>query len=142
MKWETRDIDVVEQANTEKFSKLDNIVTPLRLPELFFDELVDMIIGSTKLYSHREKADISFKTTDEKIWLFFSMLLLSGCDCFQTIKCIGRRPPTSTQGLIQCLVIRSSIFFRISIFVTMNNFINKANSRSFFAWLMTQIEYF
>ena len=31
MKRETRDIDVVEWANTEKFSKLDNIVTPLRL---------------------------------------------------------------------------------------------------------------
>ena len=92
MKWETRDIDVVERANTEKFSKLDNIVTPLRLPELFFDDvLVDMVVGYTKLHSHREKADISFKTADEKIWLFFSMLLLSGCHCFKTIKFIGRR---------------------------------------------------
>ena len=54
MKWETRDIDVVERANTGKFSKLDNIVTPLRLLELFFDGvLVDMIVGYTKLYSHR-----------------------------------------------------------------------------------------
>ena len=34
---QTCDIDVVERANTEKFSKLDNIVTPLRLLELFFD---------------------------------------------------------------------------------------------------------
>ena len=54
MKWETRDIDVVERANTGKFSKLHNIVTPLRLLELFFDDvLVDMIVGYTKLYSHR-----------------------------------------------------------------------------------------
>ena len=54
MKWETRDIDVVERENTGKFRKLDNIVTPLRLLELFFDDvLVDTIVGYTKLYSHR-----------------------------------------------------------------------------------------
>ena len=42
------------QANTGKFSKLDNIVTSLRLLELFFDDmLVDMIVGYTKLHSHR-----------------------------------------------------------------------------------------
>ena len=45
MKWETRDIDVVEWANTGKFSKLHNIVTPLKLLELFFDDvLVDMVL--------------------------------------------------------------------------------------------------
>ena len=49
--WENRDINVVERANIPKFSKLDDIVTPLRLLELFFDDiLVDMIAGSTKLY--------------------------------------------------------------------------------------------
>ena len=134
MKCQTRDINVVERAKTENFSKLDNIVTPLRLLELFFDDvLVDMIVGYTKLYSHREKADISFETTNEKIWLFLSMLLLSGCHRFQTVKCIGRRPPTPIQGLIQCLVIRSSIIFGISIFVTTNNLINETNSRCFFA---------
>ena len=54
MKRETRGINIVERANTGMFSKLDNIVTPLRLPELFFDDaLVDMIVGYTKLYSHR-----------------------------------------------------------------------------------------
>ena len=54
MKWKTRDIDVVERANTGKFSKLHNIVTPLKLLELFFDDvLVDMVVGYTKLYSHR-----------------------------------------------------------------------------------------
>ena len=37
-----------------------------------------MIFGYTKLYSHREK-DISFEIINEKITLFSSMLLLSGC---------------------------------------------------------------
>ena len=36
-----------------------SLVTPLRLLELFFDNvLVVMIVGYTKLYSHRQKADI------------------------------------------------------------------------------------
>ena len=63
-----------------KFSKPDDIVTPLRLLELFFDDiLVDMIFGFTKFYSHREKAGISFEITNEKVRLFLSMLLLRGC---------------------------------------------------------------
>ena len=80
MKWETSDIDVVERANNEKFSKLDNGVTSFRLLELLFDDvLVDMIVGYTKLYSHREKVDISFEITNEKLRLFLNMLLLRGC---------------------------------------------------------------
>ena len=59
---------------------LDDIVTLLRLLKLLFDDiLVDMIFGYTKLHSHREKANISFEITNEKIRLFSSMLLLSGC---------------------------------------------------------------
>ena len=77
MKWKNCDINVLEQANTPKFSKLDDIVTPLRLLKLFFDHvLVDMIIGYTKLHSHREKAVINFEITNEKIRLFLSMLLV------------------------------------------------------------------
>ena len=58
-------------------SKLGDITTPLRLLEFFFDDvLVYMIVGYTKLYSHREKADISFEITNEKIYLFLSMVLL------------------------------------------------------------------
>ena len=58
----------------------NDIVTVLRLLKLFFDYvLVDVIFGYTKLCSHREKADISFKITNEKIRLFSSMLRLSGC---------------------------------------------------------------
>ena len=41
--------------------------------------LNDMIFGYTKLYNHREKADISFEITNEKIRLFSSLLLLSKC---------------------------------------------------------------
>ena len=46
---------------------------------IFDDVLVDMIFGYTKLYSHREKADISFEITNWKIPLFSTMLLLCGC---------------------------------------------------------------
>ena len=50
------------------------------LLKLFFEDiLVDMIFGYAKLYSHREKADISFEITNEKIRLLPSMLLLSEC---------------------------------------------------------------
>ena len=68
--------------NIPKFSTLDDIVTPLRFLELFFDDvLVGMIFGYTKLYSNRGKADISFETANEKkkIRSFLSILLLSGC---------------------------------------------------------------
>ena len=66
MKWENRDINVGEQANIAKFSKLDDIGTPVRHFELFSDDaLVDMIVGYTKLYGHRKKADTSFEITDE-----------------------------------------------------------------------------
>ena len=71
---------IVEWPNIQKFSTLDDIVAPLRLLELLFDDvLVDIIFGYTKLHSHREKAGISFEITKEKIRLFLSMLLLSGC---------------------------------------------------------------
>ena len=80
MKWENRDISVIERTNIPQFNKVDDIVNPLRLLELFLDDaLVDMIVGYTKLYSHREKTGISFEITNEKIRIFLSMLLLSGC---------------------------------------------------------------
>ena len=41
--------------------------------------VVDMIFGYIKVYRHREKVGISFEITNEKIHLFLSMLLLSGC---------------------------------------------------------------
>ena len=36
MKWVNRDINVIEWANIPKFSTIENIVTPLKLLELFF----------------------------------------------------------------------------------------------------------
>ena len=38
-----------------------------------------MIVGYTKLYSHRGETEISFEITNEKNCLFLSILLLSGC---------------------------------------------------------------
>ena len=54
----------------QKFSKLDDIGILLRPFELLFDDvLVDMIVGCTKLYGHREKGDTSFGTTNEPFCL-------------------------------------------------------------------------
>ena len=58
MKWRNCDINVLEQVNIPQF-----IGTPLRLSESFFvNMLVDMIVGYTKLYGHREKADTSLES--------------------------------------------------------------------------------
>ena len=47
---ENCDINIVEWGNILKFSKLDDMVTPLRLLELFFDDVLNnMIAGYTKL---------------------------------------------------------------------------------------------
>ena len=58
MKWENRDTDVVEQANIPKFSKLDDIGTLSDFESFFDDVLVNIVIGYTKLYGHREKAEV------------------------------------------------------------------------------------
>ena len=80
MKWKSLDINVVELTKIPQLSKADDILMLLRLPELFFDDvLVGMTAGYTTSYSHRERADISFEITNEKIRLFVSMPLLSGC---------------------------------------------------------------
>ena len=58
----------------EQFSKLDDIVTPLRLLELFIDDiLVDMIVDLTKLYSYRKKTGVSSEITNKQIRLFLSL---------------------------------------------------------------------
>ena len=65
MKWENCYINVAEQANIPKSSMLEDIVTPLSLLELLFDDaLFDLIVGYTRLYSHRKKAHISFEITN------------------------------------------------------------------------------
>ena len=79
-KWENCDINIAEWANIPKFSKLDDIVTPIRLLDTFFHNvLVDMIVGYTKLYSNREKTGISFGIAHKKLRFLLSMILLSGC---------------------------------------------------------------
>ena len=55
-----------------------------------------MIFGYTKLYSHREKADISFEIINEKICLFLSMLLLSGCHKLQNRKMYWEATPDTS----------------------------------------------
>ena len=94
MKWENHDINVVEQANIQKFSKLDDIGTLRKLFESLFDDtLVDMIFGSTKSYDNREKAHTSFEITNKTfLGIFLGILLLFGFHKLQTIKCTGRRP--------------------------------------------------
>ena len=100
-------INVAELSNIPKFSKLDEIVTLLRLLQLFFDDiLVDMIVGYTKLYSHREKADASFEITNEKIRLCLSMLLLSECHKLSDCKMYCETTPNT-------FAYFSSIFERV-----------------------------
>ena len=78
MKWESCYTDDIERANIAKFSKLDDAMAPVKLLELFFDDvLVDMIVGYTKLHIHREKTNTSFEITNEDICLFLSILLHS-----------------------------------------------------------------
>ena len=67
MKWENRDINVAEWANNSAFSKLDDIVTPLRLLELFFDDvLVDMIVGYTSCTVIERKQTLVLKLIMKK----------------------------------------------------------------------------
>ena len=56
MKWANCDINVVEWANIPKFSTPEDLVTPLRLLELFFVtyELI-LILGYIKLYSRESR---------------------------------------------------------------------------------------
>ena len=52
-----------------------------------------MIVGYTKLCNHREKADISFEITSEKIQLFLRMLLLRGCNKLSDRKMYWKASP-------------------------------------------------
>ena len=59
------------------------------------------------------------------------MLLLTGYHKLPDHKMYwGAIPDTSCkQDLIQCLIARSNVFFRMLIFVVTNNLINKINSQ-------------
>ena len=135
MKWEKHDINVAVRASIPKFSEPDDIVTSLRLLELFFDDvLVGMIVGYTKLYSHRQKADISFEITNEKIHLLLSMLLLRGCHKLLNCEMYWETTPEFFVQTRSDSLPRNAfaLFSGASIFVVTNNLINKTNSRSSF----------
>ena len=79
MKQQNRDINVMKEAQIPKFSKLDDMGILCRLFELFFDgALVDMIVGYTKLWNHREKADTCLEIINKTFRLLLDMPLLSG----------------------------------------------------------------
>ena len=77
MKLANHDINVEEWANIPNFSALDDLVTPLRLLELFFviHQLISYLATSSCTV---EKAGIMFEITNEKIRLFLNMLLPAG----------------------------------------------------------------
>ena len=99
MKWKNRDINVAEQASIPKFSKLDDIGTPLRLFELFFDDalvqlffddaLVDMIVVYTKLVIKRNQILILKLLMKRFAYLRHAAVAVIS---FQTVRCIGRQP--------------------------------------------------
>ena len=76
MMWANRDINFAEWANIPKFSALDDLVTPLRLLELFFVtfQLIWFLATSSCTI---ENESINFEITNDKICLFLSMLLVT-----------------------------------------------------------------
>ena len=77
MKWTNCDINW-KWANISKFSTLDKLMTPLRLLKLFFVIYQLIYVLAASSYT-AEKAGVNFEITNEKIHLFLSMLLLTGC---------------------------------------------------------------
>ena len=61
MEWENYDINVIEQANIPKFSKLDDIVTPIRLFELFFDDALIGMLGTPSCTVRERKQTLVLK---------------------------------------------------------------------------------
>ena len=77
MKWANCDINVAEWANIPKFSVLDDLVTPLRLLEIFF-VMYQLIWFLATSGCTVEKAGINFEITNENIRLFLTNILLTG----------------------------------------------------------------
>ena len=115
MKWENRNNNVVEHANSPQFNKPDDAGAPLRLSESFFvGVLVDMIVGNTKCTVIARKQPLVLKFLMKHFAYSQAWFCLEGAICFQTVKYIGRRHRN----------------FEISITAAANNMINK-KSRSF-----------
>ena len=109
MKGKNRDIIIAKQGNIPNFSKVDNIVTPLRLLELFFDYVFDMIFGNPKFYIIERKQALFLKLLLKLFAYWYACYWLVGTISFP---CIGRQPPIPLckQGLIQCFLIYASVF--------------------------------
>ena len=77
--WTKVDLEHQNYQNIPELRKQDELVLPLALLELFFDEeLVYQIAEFTILYGKREKADSTFEFLNEKFRLFLAILLLTG----------------------------------------------------------------
>ena len=114
----------------------------LRLLKLFFaGVLVDIFLPTPNCTVTERKHTLVLKLSLKKFASFLAWYCLVGVINFQTVKCIVRQPLIllCKQGLIQCFDIRLSIVFGIFIFVTTKYLINKANSRSSYPWLISQI---
>ena len=61
MKGKNCDIIIAKQGKIPNFSKVANIVTPLRLLELFFDYVFHMIFGYTRFYIIERKQALFLK---------------------------------------------------------------------------------
>ena len=74
--------------------KLEDIGSPLRLLESFFDDAsVDMIACYTELYGNREKAHTCFEINNEIFRLLWGTLLLIGCHQLPDCKMYWEIPP-------------------------------------------------
>ena len=82
-----------------------------------------MIVSYTNLHVQREKADTSFKITNETFCLFLGMLLLSGCHKPPDRKMYMETIPDTFVQAMSDSIHRNS---EIPISVTANNLINKA----------------
>ena len=114
----------------------------LRLLKLLFaGVLVDIFLPTPNCTVTERKHTLVLKFSLKKFASFQAWHCLVGVINFQTVKCIVRQPLIllCKQGLIQCFDIRLSIVFGIFIFVTTKYLINKANSRSSYPWLISQI---
>ena len=98
--------------------------------------LVDINVGYTKLYDHREKADTIvlkvLKISNETFRLFLDMLLLSGCHELPDHKIHWETSPdTFVKATSDSMSRLNKVFFEISVTATTNILINKNNSQSF-----------
>ena len=111
MKWENRNVNVEEHANSPQFKKQDDAGAPLRLSESFFvDVLVDVMCWQhQELYSHSEKADIVLKFLMKHFGYSQVCFSLEGAICFQTVKYIGRRALNFCQSNVSFNAIFQSI---------------------------------